>query len=157
MAVRGALPAEDRSLVRHRNPLAEWDEVPDVPFEGHHLPERWVEVKGEMVRKVWPPPTTRWWGVLRRMPHCRRWAPSDWEYAFATAEVHARFYEGHAGLSTELRLREGNMGMTAEDRRKLRIRYVKPAAPDARESKRSGEGGSGNVVHASFGDMYGGA
>lgn len=157
MAVGGALPKEDRSQVRHRMAVLDWTDVADVPFEGHLLPQRWVTRKGhEPVRADWPHATTRWWGVIRRMPHTKLWSPADWEYAFATAEIHARFSEGGAG-ATELRIREGNMGVTMEDRRKLRIRYITPSQAAKNEAKAAAKDAApaagGNVIDLS---LYGG-
>ena len=78
----------------------------------------------------WPKRTVKWWSVISAMPHCSLWSAADWEYALATAEVCAKFYEG--GSASELRIRETVMGVTWDSRRDLRIRYV-PAGPPAAE------------------------
>jgi hypothetical protein len=154
MALPGRAPNPDRSQVRHRNPVADWTDVPDVPFEGHLLPQRFVHRGGAEVKADWPQVTTRWWGVVRRMPHCKLWSASDWEFAFGTAEVHARFSEG-TGSGTELRQREAKMGVQVEDRRKLRIRYVKPSTASEVEAKTGKDPrAGGNVTKVDFG-MYG--
>lgn len=154
MAVSGPLPNPDRSQVRHANPVHEWTEVDDVPFEGHLLPDRYAVVRGEL-RTTWPPPAVRWWNAIRRMPHARLWTPADWERAFGTAELVARFHEGESARATEIRLRESEMGVTIEDRRKLRIRYVKPSTASEREQEAGRDPRAGNVVQVDFGSMYG--
>jgi len=134
MAVTGAKPKADRSQVRHRiQPVYEWTEVEDVPFaDGPRLPTRDVilnpddgEDGGETVKLSWPASTKRWWDTVRRMPHAKLWSDADWEFAFATAEVHARTAEGRRSYTgAELRQREKLMGVFADARRDLRIRYV---------------------------------
>lgn len=141
MGLPGAKPKADRSQVRHRNPVADWTEVDDVPFEGGPaLPPRargdavsWAEA-GVIPGEDWPPATVHWWSVISRMPHAKLWAESDWAFAFLTAEVHARTCEGWKGYTgPELRQREKLLGVYADARRDLRIRYVEPkpkADPD---------------------------
>ena len=60
------------------------------------------------------------------MPHAKLWHEADWEYLLASAIVHHRFVRGNTGAATELRRRESDMGTTADARRDLRIKYVKP-------------------------------
>lgn len=130
--IRGAKPKEDRSQVRHRIAVLDFDDYPDVPFDGPKLPTRWRYESGKEVRAAWPAATKRWWEKIRQMPHAKSWAPTDWEFAFTTAEGHARFTEGKGSL-TELRARERRMGTTADARRDMRIRYVAPSAATKRE------------------------
>lgn len=143
MAVAGAKPKEDRSQIRHRVPQAEgteWQEVVAVPFEGAPpLPPRdecSSTSEGRPIgvfAEAWPKSTERWWRAVSTMPHCALWLAADWQYAIATAEAHARFAEGWKGCASgaELRMRERRLGMTHDDRRDLRIRYVPPKDPDA--------------------------
>jgi len=141
MPLPGAKPHTDRSQVRHRAPVAEWTEFDDVPFEdGPKLPPRarsteaaWGDA-GVLPGSEWPAATKRWWEAQRKMPHAVAWSQTDWEFAFATAEVHARTCEGWRGYGGgELRQREKIMGSYWDARRDLRIRYVKPKpkTPDA--------------------------
>lgn len=135
MAVPGAVPKEDRTQVRHRNPVHQFTEVEDIPFEGAPaLPPRaasndgvsWANV-GVIPGIDWPEATQAWWRVISRMPHCTLWADSDWQFAFLTAEVHARTCEGWKGYTgPELRQREKLLGVYADARLSLRIRYVPP-------------------------------
>ncbi len=131
----GRKPKEDRSQVRHRIAVLDFDDIPDIPFDGPKLPARWVIPRGSDVEKrvAWPKATARWWESIRRMPHTKDWADTDWEFAFTTAELHVRaVVEGKMGM-TELRARERRMGTTAEARRDMRMRYVKPSVASERE------------------------
>jgi len=131
MGLTGPKPNADRSQVRFKGSVAEWTEVEDVPFaDPPVLPKRETSVnyaEAGLVPGGWPESTQRWWGVVCRMPHCVLWSDADWEFAFATAETHARFAEGWRGATgAELRQREKLMGVYHDARRDLRIRYVEP-------------------------------
>ncbi len=125
MPVGGAKP-KPRDQIRHRNrsPI-DWTEVPEVPFDRpRKLPLR-------PGGGSWPAATRRWWSVVARMPHCTLWSDSDWQFAEHTARLVAAFDEGDLKLATEIRQRERKLGVTADDRRDLRIRYVAEApTPD---------------------------
>lgn len=142
MALPGTKPVADRSQVRRTNkptPGTEWVEVDNVPFDGPPLPTR--DVSGVSVTDAgvipgsgWPESTLTWWEAVRTMPHAARWTPAEWATAVSGAEAHARFAEAWRGCATgaELRAREKALGMTADARRDLRIRYVPPKeAPPA--------------------------
>ncbi len=141
-------------------PVLEWTEFPDVAFDGPKLPQRWVTPKGggPEVKAPWPQVTKRWWETVRKMPHCRDWSATDWEFGFGSAELHARLSEGK-GSFTELRQREALMGMTADARYSQRIRYVKPSAATQAEVEEPAAvaAAAGNVVAVDFGEMYGSA
>ncbi len=132
MPVAGAKPKEDRSQVRHRVPAVhDWTEVEDVPFtRAPKLPEREKQVSWADAGAVggsWPQSTLRWWEAVSTMPHAKLWTKAEWVFAMDTAEVHARTMEAWRGYTgTELRNREKLLGMTADNRRDLRIRYVEP-------------------------------
>lgn len=148
MGFSGRKPKEDRTQVRHRNPVHEFREIPDVPFEGHRLPDR----EG---RVGWPASTCRWWETIRRMPHAKEWTPGDWEFAFETAELHARLAERSGGSFTELRQRERLMGTTWDARNSMRIRYVKPSEATKREDAGEVEPAASNVIPFDPAAMYG--
>ena len=143
MAVAGRKPIEDREQARNRMPAAEgteWRDVIDVPFtDAPPLPPRDESSSTSEGRPIgifadrWPKSTLAWWKVVSAMPHCALWYPADWRYAMDTAEAHARFAEGWKGCASgaELRMRERRLGMTHDDRRDLRIRYVKAPDPNA--------------------------
>lgn len=130
----GRKPKEDRSQVRHRIAVLDFDDIPDVPFDGPELPRRYRYEGGVERECAWPTPTIRWWAKIRTMPHAKRWTPTDWEFAFTTAEGHARFMEGKGSL-TEIRARERRMGTTWEALRDMRIRYVAPSEATKREEE----------------------
>ena len=116
MAVPGAKMKPDGQRRTRHAPTHDWVEVENAPFAGApDLPRR---------RTAWPAATRRWWEAISTMPHCCLWSRADWQFAFDTAEVHARFVEGDSG--TEVRIREKVLGTTADARRDLRIRYVAP-------------------------------
>lgn len=134
MPVTGVAQKTDRSQVRHRNPtVADWIDVDNVPFEGAP-PLRDRATGGISVMAVgaensedWPQATLDWWHDISRMPHCKLWGPSEWRYAMDTAEIHARTMEAWRGYTgASLLPREKQMGVTADFRRGLRIRYVEP-------------------------------
>lgn len=135
MPLSGPLPKEDRTQVRHRNPVHAFTEYERVPFEGApELPPRassndtgaWATA-GVIPGVDWPQATMSWWRTISRMPHCTAWEDTDWQFAFLTAEVHARTCEGWKGYNgSELRQRERLMGVYYEARLALRIRYVDP-------------------------------
>lgn len=111
----------------HRNKLVhDWTEVEEIPFEGGpDLPEYTAN------RRAWQPAVTAMWDAWRAMPHCSLWGPSDWSFALVSIELAALVYDGETRWATELRNREKVLGTTADFRRDLRIRYVKPLAASA--------------------------
>lgn len=104
---------------------ADWTEVANRPFEGPtpDLPKLPNRAK-------YHPMVTTWWDMVRVMPHCVSWSPTDWQFAVETAVLKHYFWvdasmgEVKTTAATELRRREDNMGTTEEARRKLRVRYV---------------------------------
>lgn len=123
MAVKGRKPKPPGEAV-HRNKLAhDWTEVEDVPFDGGPRLTG-LRANGE----DWPDRTRQKWQVWRRMPHCILWTEADWEFAFDTLELVARFHDGGSSISliAEIRAREKQMGTTLDSRRDLRIRYIEP-------------------------------
>lgn len=126
MAVSGPAPKESK---RRQNPdTFAWVSVANRPFEG---------VSPELDASIWPDSTLAWWETIRQMPHCVLWSKSDWEFALETAAIHAAFGQGDLKQAPELRLRAAKMGITYEDRMKLRIRYVDEdqAVPEPARSK----------------------
>ena len=90
----------------------DWIEVLNVPYDGP------VPDPGPL-----PPQTKRWWRVVSAMPHCALWEASDWQFAIDTAYIHRDWTLSGQGGS-ELRHRTKILGLTLDDRRALRIRYV---------------------------------
>jgi hypothetical protein len=79
---------------------------------------------------TWPLATRQWWADVSTMPHAALWQPTDWRVALDTAYVHAAVANGEDRHLTELRIRERALGLTADARRDLRIRYVDVAPSD---------------------------
>lgn len=124
MGVPGTKPKPDDQRRNFSKPTHEWTEVPDEPYDGKVPP---------LPREVgWPVGTRRWWRIISRMPHCRLWTEADWQFAIDTAIVAAAFHGGDLRQATELRQREKVLGTTADARRDLRIRYVRPPSPEDR-------------------------
>lgn len=135
MSLAGRKPTADRSQVRFKGSVAEWTEVEDIPFaDPPAMPEREVSemtlafvADNGVIPGGWPGRTEQWWRAISRMPHCKLWTETDWQFAMDTMETHARFIEGWKGASgSELRQREKLMGVYYDARRDLRIRYVEP-------------------------------
>ncbi len=123
MAHRG--PAS-KAIKHGRTPTADWVDVPDVPYAGTS-----PDLPKLPRRQKWHLLVTSWWEMVRVMPHCVLWTPTDWHFAVETALMKQELWaEVDAGegirstLATEVRRREDQMGTTAEARRKLRIRYI---------------------------------
>jgi len=152
----GPKPRDDRSQVRNRMAVLEFDEYPDVPFEGPKLPRRHSYFHGVRRDGVWPAATLRWWEAIRTMPHAKVWTATDWEFAFLTAEGHARYTEG-GGSMTEIRARERRMGTTVDARKDMRIRYVAPSEATKREEVEVAPTAAGASVTKmdDFRQMYG--
>ncbi|WP_156213126.1 hypothetical protein [Lentzea aerocolonigenes] len=123
MAITGRPPSENP---RNRNAKSyDWTTVENVPWTGTSpdLPSRG--------RQRWHVETRAWWEAVRRMPHCRLWTDTDWRFAIETARLVDDFWRGELNRAPELRLRSAKLGLTHEDRLKLRIRYVDPVDESA--------------------------
>jgi len=138
MPVAGAKPKADRSQIRHRvEAVHEWVDVENVPFtDAPKLPEREKQVSWADAGAVggsWPISTLAWWRDISSMPHAKLWTKAEWRFAIDTAEIHARTMEAWRGYTgAEIRAREKLLGMLADYRRDLRIRYVEPKAAEER-------------------------
>lgn len=133
MALPGPAPKESKI---GRTPNADWTDVPNELFEAgraRELPARYGFDKDEdgnpvLTERGWVEQTESWWDVVRTLPHAALWTEADWLFASDTAVLKDLFYTGiaKAGEMTEMRRREDLLGLSAEARRKLRIRYVAP-------------------------------
>lgn len=125
------LKAQGQAVTRHK-PVHDWDDIENTPFSGPvpvKLPTKTIRTLPFGGTEDLPinPMTRQWWRIVTRMPHCRLWTESDWEYCLATAIVADRFFYGNQTMATELARRERVMGVTVDSRRALRIRYKEPA------------------------------
>ncbi len=134
MALTGP-PAKPAKL--GHSPTADWTDVPNVPFDDEGRRELPRSPGG---RRKWHDQVVAWWNEIRRMPHCVLWTDTDWRFALDTAYFKQALWrdldndELKSTLITEIRRREDQIGTTAEARRKLRIRYVKPEADRGRQA-----------------------
>lgn len=128
----GRAPSDDSI---NRNERAEWTEVEDRPYKGKRPPlpkERYVvNSMGIPVSLSLQPMTVEWWHTVTTQPHCILWGPGDWTFALTSALVADAAHTGVASAWAELRRRENVMGVTADARVALRIRYVPPASTKA--------------------------
>lgn len=62
------------------------------------------------------------------MPHCALWGSGEWQFALTTAIVADNVHYGVNAAVAQLSAPERQMGVTADARRALRIRYVDPDA-----------------------------
>lgn len=118
MVIAGAKPKPEGQKVNRVQPTHEWTEVLRVAYDGERPnPGRLPKV------------TQDWWDDISRMPHCILWEAAEWRFAIDTARVHAMAFKpkGRTSLIPEVRARERKMGVTGDDLRDLRIRYVEPA------------------------------
>jgi len=107
---------------RNRNTKSyEWAPVENTPFVDPS-----PDLPAKPGRQRWHRETLAWWDAVRRMPHCRLWKESDWRFAIETAVLVEEFWRGELEVAAELRLRSAKLGLTHEDRLKLRIRYTTP-------------------------------
>lgn len=114
--VAGRKPKPSGQAVNRVKPVHDWLEVVNVPFEGESpdLPED----------VAWSPYTRDLWEAARRVPHARLWSPGEWLVHIAAMFSVEKNWENP---TSEMRLRVAKIGMTAEDLRDLRIRYVEPS------------------------------
>lgn len=123
------------------SPTAEWREVANVPFDDGGVRDLPKSPGG---RRKWHPEVLEWWAAVRRMPHCVTWGDTDWLFARETAFYKQQLWRDvdqgdlRSTLATEVRRREDQIGTTDEARRKLRIRYVDPAATEKRRQGPAG-------------------
>ncbi len=133
MALPGPAPKANKI---GRTPTADWTLVDDAPFlagEERELPDEHRVIvsskDGSDVQDIgWSLQTVRWWEIVRVLPHAILWGESEWLFATDTAVLKDKFYNGTAtsAEAVEMRRREDIMGVTADARHKLRIRYVEP-------------------------------
>ncbi len=126
---------------------ADWTEVPNRPYEGAS-----PDLPGLPGRQKYHPLVVTWWDMVRQMPHCVSWSPTDWQFAVETALLKNYFWMDASGgevkttAATEIRRREDMLGTTEEARRKLRIRYVEVPDDEVLDDDDPGQAGQPEVV-----------
>lgn len=125
MAVAGHKPKPPGEALGNWKPAFEWTEVENTPnMKGPQLPKKRANGADWLQR------TRDKWLAWRKMPHASLWTDSDWDFALDSIEVAARFHGGASQMAPELRQREAILGVTADARRDLRIRYIAPKKPE---------------------------
>ena len=122
MSVAGRKPKAESERRNRVRPTYDWIEVQDTAFLG----------APPVPNGRWPKATLEWWADVSTMPHCTLWTKSDWRFCIDTMRVVAAFHRGDAARAAEVRLREALLGVTADARRDLRIRYVEGKADEER-------------------------
>lgn len=97
----------------------DWTTVEDIPWTGpsRDLPSR--------RRQRWNVEARAWWEAVRQMPHCR-FGPDQTGGLGSRPSAWKGVLRGEWNRPAELRLRSAKLGLTHENRLKLRIRYVEP-------------------------------
>ncbi len=81
----------------------------------------------------WPERTVTWWRLWGESKLAENMTSTDWSSLLDAALLHARIWgEGELKWLGELRLREGKMGATPEDRARLRISFAEADEKDAK-------------------------
>lgn len=129
MPLTGSKPKPEGQKVTRHPLTTEWTEVINVPYCGERpSPGRLPKV------------TQDWWNDISCMPHCINWTPQQWRFAIDTARVHSLAFrpKGRTPLIAEVRTREKQLGVTADQLRDLRIRYVDPPAEETADAVAGG-------------------
>ena len=129
MAISGPAPKAPGTKQRRNPDTHEWQDVVDAPYEGP-APELPASYE-------WGPGARAWFEAVRSMPHAALFKASDWMFVLETAFVVNEMWSGNAGVAGECRQRNAKLGVTLEDRMKLRIRYVDPEVGEPAKSEPS--------------------
>jgi len=118
MARRGPVPADD---------AGDWEYILDTPNRKKPLVElpstRGTDEEGDTI--AWHPLTRKWWDTVRSLPHTAEWGADEWHALVGLAYVADTVYTtGQAAAHAEWRRGSDALGLTAEARRKLRIKLV---------------------------------
>ncbi len=135
MAGRG--PAPKPSATRRRrnaDPTPATKVEPDDELRGFPLPEGVLPDEEE-----WHAMTRRWWDVWRSSPQSQAMLGTDWETLLETAVLHHVLWsKGRWEYASEVRLRVGKLGATAEDRMRLRMQVPLPGDAPKRPTDDAG-------------------
>ena len=115
--VAGRKPKPAGQAVNRTKPVHDWVEVEAFPYDGPS-PDLPDDV-------AWSSYTRELWEAARVVPHARLWSAGEWLIHIAAMFAVEKNWENP---TSEMRLRVAKIGMTAEDLRDLRIRYIEPTA-----------------------------
>jgi len=125
VAAVGRKPKPAGQALNRNKPVHDWTEVPDVPYAGDS-PDLPPNVP-------WSAYTLDLWEAARVVPHAGLWSRGEWLIHIAAMFAVEKNWENP---TSEMRLRVAKIGMTAEDLRDLRIRYIEPTAEAAENVSR---------------------
>lgn len=136
MPGRGPIPKDPSKLGGHGRAKARAAQMRVIkvePVPQPELPE--LMPLGE----EWPERTRVWWASWADEPIAREFTGPDWAFLMDTALLHAAVWgKGEMRWAAELRLRTAKLGVTPEDRARLRIQYASgDGAEERREQTRS--------------------
>jgi hypothetical protein len=139
MAGRGPAPKAVRSRTRATAQReAEMTEIEDDgELYGFDLPLGVLPDGAE-----WHPQTLELWNSLRRNPLLKNEPNLGWQFLVDTALLHHIFWsKGRWEYASEIRLRLAKIGITPEDRMRLKIKVTTPTE----DAKRPAQAGPGSV------------
>lgn len=138
MAGVGPLP-KDPSQRARRNKAPQLRVVEVDPGVQPDLPQL---VAGG-VELEWPDATLRWWAHLGEWPTSPDFTALEWDYHLETARLHALFWLGLGDkFAGEIRLRMAKIGVTPEDRARLKITFANADEAEQRvQDRKSGASG----------------
>lgn len=118
MGRTGRSPAED---------TGEWEYILDTPNRRAplvKLPDtRGLTDEGDVI--AWHPLTFKWWDTMRALPHTAEWGMDEWHALVGLAYIADTVYAtGQASAHAEWRRGSDALGLSAEARRKLRLKLV---------------------------------
>jgi hypothetical protein len=87
--------------------------------------------------KRWRKATKEWWDTWRSSPQAEHFTTTDVAFLIETAYVADAFFAGDLKLAGELRLRQGKLGQTPEDRARLRMQCAEPTTAGSESKKTS--------------------
>ena len=144
MAGKGPPPKANGRKVRRNQDTIEATVVRFEPAEQPELPDD----------IPWPDPTKRGWKMWGETPLSENFGVTDWSFLMDTALLHAQYWSGDTSKAPEIRIREGKLGATMEDRARLRIQTAeadeKTGAKPAEEQAPSSRQRFGTVTKADF-------
>ena len=137
MGSRGPVPKDPSRRARPNAAMAEVRVLEVRPQGAPDLPSLRIEDPETGIASIqdWPEATILWWQAWVESPLTDHWTGVDWSFMLDTAYLHARFWMGETKHAAELRLRLAKLGVTAEDRARLRIQF---AQADEADDKREG-------------------
>lgn len=138
MAGRGTTPKPASTRARRNKEPTPLRLLPFEGIEKQPLPDDLL-AEGE----AWHPATIRWWKRWCDSGLSDTWTAVDWSFLEETVVLHHEYMKKRTfTLGSELRLREGKMGATPEDRARLRIVFESADEAEDKGQRRRAAAGS---------------